>query len=117
VNGNNDGGKDKEKKSTCVNQKIKGKKKNMDGRNVLAALKCKPRKSMVFKGDCSASPFKKEDNWTQNLGDKESRLQLWNKIVDNENLKRYILCFAFSSVVQTCTDNDLFPFPTTMLVS
>jgi hypothetical protein len=66
----------------------------MDKRSVLAALKCKPKKSMVFKGDCSASPFKKEDNWTQILGDKELRLQLWNKIADNENLKRYIICFA-----------------------
>jgi hypothetical protein len=71
---------------------------------------------MVIKGDYLDSHFQKEDNWTQNFGDEDSRSQLW-KIVDNEELKAYILCFAFSSVVETWADNDLFSFPSIVLVS
>ncbi|KAG2537613.1 hypothetical protein PVAP13_9NG306173 [Panicum virgatum] len=96
-NGNKDGGKDKEKKSTLVTKKrYTRNKKKLEGRSVPDALKCSIRKVMVFKGDCSTSPFKKEDTWTQNLGDKESRLQLWNKIVGNEELESN--SFSFMSL-------------------
>jgi hypothetical protein len=90
----------------------------LDGRSVKDALLAPIRKVEVVKGGCSVvSPFTKNDTWTQNLGDEELRLQLWKKIVLNDEFKRYILCFAFSSVYETCTDNDLFPFPTTVLLS
>lgn len=58
------------------------------------ALKATPGSTMQFKGDCSANPFNKPDTWEENLGDTERRVQLYNKIIDNEELKRYILCFA-----------------------
>jgi hypothetical protein len=103
--GNNNGGKDKKKKSKTKKKKT----------NIKDSLKVSVRSKMT-KG-YKPCDFKIADNWTQNLGNKELRQQLSRKIVDNKDYKRYILFFAFSSVVQTCTDNDLFPFPTTVFSS
>jgi hypothetical protein len=111
VKGTKDGDKGEFQRIQGEFQRIQATYSRLDGRSIPSALDCSLRRKMKVQVDRSASPFTKPDGITQNLGDKDMRLQLFNKIIDNEELSRYILCFAFnSSVVETCTDNDLIHF-------
>jgi hypothetical protein len=66
--------------------------KALEGRPIYKALQASIRKAMVYKGDYSlVSPFDKADTWTQNVVDEQLALQLWEKIIDKEEYKRYIL--------------------------
>ncbi|XP_021305422.1 uncharacterized protein LOC110431063 [Sorghum bicolor] len=80
------------KKETTKKGNSKKKNKSLDGRSVKDALLAPIRKVEVVKGGCSVvSPFTKNDTWTQNLGDEELRLQLWKKIVLNDEFKSVTL--------------------------
>jgi hypothetical protein len=64
-------------------------KKSLDGRNIRKALQANPR-TTAQRVSSWVSPFNK-DIWKQNPVDEKLELQLWEKIINNEEYARYIL--------------------------
>ncbi|KXG29993.2 hypothetical protein SORBI_3004G120400 [Sorghum bicolor] len=86
VKGTKDGDKGEFQRIQGEFQRIQATYSRLDGRSIPSALDCSLRRRMKVQVDRSASPFTKPDGITQNLGDKDMRLQLFNKIIDNEEL-------------------------------